>query len=91
MDAKIQFHAIVDFEGRILAGQFIEQGNNPPNEQMTSASLLPLEGQRLISFDLPREVLELPGPELYQFLSQVKVNWPADIQMPKIEIIPKGK
>ena len=91
MPAKIKFHAIVDFEGRILAGQFIDEGNNSPLEEGPTAHVMPIEGQRLITFDVPQEVLELPGPDLQYFLSQVKVTWPADIQMPKIEIVQKRK
>ena len=91
MPAKVMFHAIVDFEGRILAGQFVDQENDSPIEEGPTAYVMPIEGQRLISFDVPQEVLELPGPDLQQFLSQVKVTWPADIQTPKIEIVQKRK
>lgn len=83
----VELLAIVDSAGRIVAAE-IEDESTPPggSDDAPSAGLLPLDGQREVSVAVPREVLQLPGPELHQFLSRVRVRWPAELQIPEITI-----
>ena len=90
MSAAVRLLAIVDFEGRVVAAQFADQTTGSQDEEVPSADLLPLEGQRVISVDVPQEVQKLPGPDLQLFLSHLKITWPADVQVPEIEIVRKS-
>jgi hypothetical protein len=87
MSATVKVLAIVDSGGRVLAAQFAGQSTGPPDEEVPTPNLLPLEGQRVVSFDVPQEVLELPGPDLHHFLSHLTISWSSDVQVPKIEIV----
>lgn len=90
MSTTVRLLALVDSAGRILAAHLEDQliskeGDTP------SAGFVPLEGQQLISIDVPQEALELPGPDLHRFFSQVRINWPAAIEVPKVGIVRKHK
>ena len=88
MASTVRLLAVVDFEGRVVAAQLAEQATGPQDQDVPSVGdLIPLKGQRTISVDVPREVLELPGPDLHRFLTHLKIAWPADVQVPKIEIV----
>jgi hypothetical protein len=89
MNSTVRLLAIVDLEGRVLAAQFVEQAADSQDQEIPSASLVPLKGQYAVSVDVPREVLELPGPDVHQFLSRLRISWPANVQVPEIEIIRK--
>jgi hypothetical protein len=92
MPSNTRLLAIVDHEGNVVAAQFAQQDTGAQGEDVPSVSYFhPLEGQRLISVDVPAEVMELPGPDLHRFLSQVRVIWPAEVQVPKLNIVRKAE
>jgi hypothetical protein len=84
--------AITDRDGHIVAAQLLAARRlgevaSSEKEQTPSATLVPSDGQRAITIEVPREVLELPGPDFHRFLSHIKVTWPADVRLPEINVI----
>jgi hypothetical protein len=91
MQRTVTIRAIVDLEGRIVGAQLAEQTPVLEDQEEPSVELLPLDGQRVISVDVPAEVLELPGPDLQRFFSHLEISWPAEVRLPKIEIRRHGE
>ena len=86
MAATIRIGIIADPHGRVLAAEFPDASQAYNAEKDPSAHLLALEGQRIINVDVPREILQLPGPDLHHFFSEAKIRWPGEIELPKIKI-----
>lgn len=78
--------AIVDDGGRILAAQF-DLDKEKGDDETPSAALLTLPGQRQVEFDVPDEIEHLSGPDLTHFFSHVQTSWPAEVSIPRIEVI----
>src|SRR5215213_1395429 len=91
MTTTVKILAIVDLEGHVVAAQLADQANDSQTEEAPSASLMPMKGQRVISIEVPQEVLEFRGFDLHFFFSSLEISWPADVQVPKIEIVRKGR
>jgi hypothetical protein len=87
MAATVTLLAIVDLDGRVVAADLGDQsGNQSREEDVPTARLIPRDGQRVVHIDVPREVLELPGPDLEHFFSHVRVTWPAEVEIPEVEV-----
>ncbi len=86
MAATEKIVVIADPHGRVLAAQLPGGVKTDSDETGPAAALLALEGQRTLTVELPREVLELPAPCLHRFFSEVHIRWPAEVQLPRIEI-----
>jgi hypothetical protein len=82
---------LFDLKGRVLAAELAGDVEAPKTDEEFSAYLLPLEGQRAVRVQVPREVLELPGPCLDRFFAETQIRWPADVQLPKVEIVYEHK
>jgi hypothetical protein len=90
MATNVRLLALVDLEGHVLAAQLSDQRNDAQNQDGPNAvGFEPLAGQRVISLEVPQEVMELPGSDLHLFLSDIKVNWPADIRLPELKVVKK--
>jgi hypothetical protein len=90
MAGTVRLLAIVDLDGNVMAVQLPDESARLQDQEVpSSTSFQPLPGQRLISIDFPREVLQLPGDDLHHFLSDIKVNWPVEVQMPEIKLVKK--
>ena len=91
MEATVKLLAIADQKGNIIAAQYTEQDADPKGQEAPTGEIFPLKGQRKVTIDVPRELLELPGPDLYRYLSHLTINWPAGTGDPKIELISEKK
>jgi hypothetical protein len=83
MAETMTLRAIVDLDGRVVAADL---GAQPRDEDDPAARLIPRDGQRVVHIDVLREVLELPGPDLEHFFSHVSVTWPAEVEIPRVEV-----
>jgi hypothetical protein len=87
MAETVTLLAIVDLDGRVVAADLgYQSGDQSREEDDPAAGLIPLDGQRVVHIDVPREVLEVPGPDLEHFFSHVRVTWPAEVQLPEVEV-----
>jgi hypothetical protein len=91
MASTVRLLAIVDLEGQVVAAQVADQDTSSPDREVPTAQLQPLKDQRIVSFEVPQEVMELPGPDFHHFLAHVMISWPANVQIPKIEVVKKGE
>ncbi len=87
MSSTVKLQALVDLDGRVVAAHIEERDTPSKDQDVPSARLMPLEGQREVSVEVPAEVLDLPGPDLCRLLSQVRIRWPAEVELPEIEIV----
>jgi hypothetical protein len=83
MAETVTLRAIVDLNGRVVGADL---GAQPRDEDDPAARLTPRDGKRVVHIDVPREVLELPGPDLEHFFSHVHVAWPAEVEIPRVEV-----
>ena len=83
MAETVTLRAIVDLDGRVVGADL---GAEPRDEDDPAARLTPRDGKRVVHIDVPREVLELPGPDLEHFFSHVRVTWPAEVEIPEVEV-----
>jgi hypothetical protein len=86
MTPRAKMSAIVDLEGNILAAQLLNETSGYQDGETPSATLLPLKGQYAITIEVPEEALNLSGLDLQRFLSQTRIRFPADIQLPNVEV-----
>ena len=91
MPTTTRIVVITNLHGRVLAAELPSDGKVDVSEDEPIARILPMEGQRSIAVDVPREVLNLPGPSLHRFFSELQIRWPADVQVPKVEIVKGNK
>jgi hypothetical protein len=82
---------ITDLHGKVLAAHLSPSASRGQSQEVPVCRMVPQEGQRLVSIDVPKEVLSLRGPCLHQFLAGVKVNWPVEVQLPKINVVRKKR
>jgi len=86
MAATAKILVIADVHGRVLAAELPTGVKAASEEKIPTARLLPLEGQRSISIQVPREVLKLGGPDLRRFFSEVQIRSTGEVQLPKIKV-----
>lgn len=91
MSSTASIVAVVDLKGRVVGAQLAETPKQSGTTDYPAAGILPAEGQREVRINVPREILELPGPDLQRFLNHVKVHWPAEVELPEMEISNKRK
>ncbi|HVO75888.1 MAG TPA: hypothetical protein VMT35_17830 [Ignavibacteriaceae bacterium] len=91
MPSKIKILVITDLQGRILAAEMNQNKSNKKDEPYSS--LIPIKNQRSVTIEVPEEILELPGPSLQRYFSNVKITFPAEVVLPKtkIEVKHRGK
>jgi hypothetical protein len=77
---------IADLHGRVLAAHLAGDAKKVATEGEPATALLPLEGQHALTVEIPNEVLELPGPCLHRLFSEMKIHWPGEAALPKMEI-----
>jgi len=87
MSSTVKMDALVDVAGRILAASLPNDARASKTKDGPESRVEPVGGQRIVSFDVPREVLELPGPDLQRFLSEVRVGLSGEVSLPKITIV----
>lgn len=85
MPTTVKLLAIVDLQGHVVAAQLADQANDSQTEEAPTARLIPMNGQRAISIDVPQEVLEFRGFDLHFFFSSLEISWPVDVKVPKFE------
>jgi hypothetical protein len=86
MAAMTKAVILTDQQGRVLAARLDGQAKDQRGADEPTADFAVLEGHRELTIELPTEVLDLPGPDLHHFFSQVKIRWPAEVQLPKVRI-----
>ena len=84
MAAMVKINIIADSQGRIVAAEL--SSDIDPEGDGPTARVVPMNGLRVIRIDIPAEVLELSGPNLHRFFSEVQVT-PDRVQLPKVKIV----
>jgi len=86
MSATARIVVIADLQGRVVGAELPGDGKAKVSGEPI-AHIAPMKGQHAIVVDVPSEVLKLPGPCLHRFFSELQIRWPADVQLPKVEIM----
>lgn len=74
----------VDESGRILAARLTRENDN---EDGLVTELAANRGQQqVVHLEVPLELLELPGPSLERFLSELKIRRRVEAEVPEFEI-----
>lgn len=84
--------AVVDEKGRVMAAQFgaPSREDGDADQETPASELRPLPGHQLVEMEVPDELEQLSGEEMARFFSHVKVSWPADVRVPKVEVVRGG-
>lgn len=90
--AELQkINVIVDSGGRIVAAEIPGHRDEEGSGEGPSVALAPLDGQRALTIEAPVELAELSGSDLHRFFSEVRVVWPAKVEMPKFKVVRENK
>jgi hypothetical protein len=87
MPSTTKVLVIVGPDGRVQAAQLADGATGSDSREVPSLGLRCFEGQRAVAIEVPRAVLELPGPDLHRFFSHVEIRWPAEVRVPQIEVV----
>ena len=78
---------IVDRQGRVLAAQLPAAADSEDAaERRPAVGLVFRDDQREVSIAVPREILNLPGPDLQRFFSEIRIRPDGEPQLPKLKI-----
>jgi hypothetical protein len=86
MKAKARITVILNGDGRIVAAQLPAHERVAPEKGAGKSQLAPKPGHRIVTVEVPREVLQLSGADLGRFFSGVHVGHNGDIHLPKVEV-----
>ncbi len=86
MAATAGIVALVDRKGRVVAAELSGTVKAARTGDEPTSSLVPLEGHRAVSVDVPREILSLSGPDLHRYFSEAQIDRDGRLRLPKIRV-----
>ena len=86
MIQNIEVVVLIDSDGRVLGAQLASEVASATTDDAPAASLIPIRGQLALSIDVPGEILNLQGPDLHRFFSEVRVDRDGKVKLPKIRV-----
>lgn len=87
MGPELKINIVLDKLGYIVSAELPAKTSERTNKNELQASIVPKEGQHLVSVKVPKEILNLDGPAIHRYFSGAKVNLPDKVELPKIKIV----
>ncbi len=91
MAATAGISVLVDRNGRVVAAELSGTVKAASTGDEPTGSLVPLEGHRALSVDVPREILSLSGPDLHRYFSEAQISRDGKLRLPKVKVAPRHK